>query len=507
MSQGFTAVNLPREDEAPMGSQAVVLYKDEDMEDNVGDADATETAAQASLATPAPGSNTTKKRSPKPKNAQTNADGTPAPKTPRKNAKQKELNEDGTPVVKATSARKKPAPKVDEDGNIIPKTPRKKAEPKPKTGLNGESLPKTPRKNAKKVKSEDKVVDDEAGDVDMAGDMVSSMVGDIASAKMPGYGDEDSSALKSYYAPTPNGGSSPVSATEERIPEPTTPKANKPAAKARAATGTPGSKKKRAAGEDGENDPFTTPTKKIKAAAGTPKTGNGKGMSIGASVDQLSHEDKVLVQMKQDGKGWPEIREKWKEMTGKVPGGSTLSNRYARIMANLTDWKDGDIERMLVANEKVIGNLAEEVEVKRKLLAEELEAKRKETEAQLRRLEGEVYARMAVVMVDLGADTYSAAAIEKAFLKEKREGFPHKETISQVINGAAATASEDEGMGAIDEAINGDAASARDDQAMEDPETPDEENSDGGVPISPGHDLKSESIKGEDDGEMDSDMA
>lgn len=160
---------------------------------------------------------------------------------------------------------------------------------------------------------------------------------------------------------------------------------------------------------------------------------------------------------------------------------------------------------MLVANEKVIGNLAEEVEVKRKLLAEELEAKRKETEAQLRRLEGEVYARMAVVMADLGADTYSAAAIEKAFLKEKREGFPHKETISQVINGAASTASEDESMGAIDQAINGGAAS--DDEAMEDPETPDEGNSDGGVPISPGHDHKSEGIKGKDDGEMDSDMA
>lgn len=45
MSQGFTAVNLPREEEAPIGSQAVVLYKDEDMEDNVGDADATEVSS------------------------------------------------------------------------------------------------------------------------------------------------------------------------------------------------------------------------------------------------------------------------------------------------------------------------------------------------------------------------------------------------------------------------------------------------------------------------------
>lgn len=135
---------------------------------------------------------------------------------------------------------------------------------------------------------------------------------------------------------------------------------------------------------------------------------------------------------------------------------------------------------MLVANEKVVGNLAEEVEIKRKLLAEELEAKRKETESQLRRLEGEVYSRMSVVMVELGSDTYSAAAIEKAFLKEKREGFPHKETISKVINGTATMTSEDETI------------EARNDAVMGDDDTPDEGNSDGGVPISPGHGLNSQ---------------
>lgn len=138
---------------------------------------------------------------------------------------------------------------------------------------------------------------------------------------------------------------------------------------------------------------------------------------------------------------------------------------------------------MIFANEKVIGTLAEEVE-----------AKRKELEAQLRKLEGEVYSRMSAVMVQLGADTYSAAAIEKAFLKEKREGFPHRETMGQVINGVAAVADND--------------------QVMQDPESPDEGNSDGGVPISPGHFFNSQegslngvgvSIKGED-AEMDSDM-
>ncbi|OBT60936.1 hypothetical protein VE03_09277 [Pseudogymnoascus sp. 23342-1-I1] len=466
---GFTAVNLPLGEEATMESLAMVLYKKEAMDDNIADAGVTDTALPMA---PAPNSNTPKKRSPKV--AQASEDGTPAPKTPRKNSKKKELNEEGTPVAKATPARKKAAPKVDKDGNAIAKTPRKKAEPKPKLGPDGEPLPKTPCKVAvKKFKSEDKAVDDEAADMDMAGDMVSSIVGDMVAATVPGYGGEDPNRLMSYYAPTQNGGNSPINTAEA-----TTPKAKKPAARARAANATPNGKNKRAVNEDDvDNDAFTTPTKKIKAIVGTPKS--GKGMAIGTSKDELSHEDKVLVQMKRDGKGWPEIREKWKEMTGKTVGGSTLPNRYARIMANLTDWKDGDIERMLVANEKVIGNLAEEVEIKRKLLAEELEAKRKETESQIRRLEGEVYSHMSVVMVELGSDTYSAAAIEKAFLKEKREGFPHKETISKVINGTATMTSEDETI------------EARNDAAMGDDDTPDEENSDGGVPISPGHGLNS----------------
>lgn len=127
----------------------------------------------------------------------------------------------------------------------------------------------------------------------------------------------------------------------------------------------------------------------------------------------------------------------------------------------------------------------------------------------------ELYSRMATVMVQLGADTYTAAAIEKAYVREKREGFPHAATIDQVINGAPAPANDDEAMEDIDQAINGVAAAAGKDQAMEDPETPDEGNSDGGVPISPGHGFNSQdsyqngvgaSIKGEDDAEMDSDV-
>lgn len=105
------------------------------------------------------------------------------------------------------------------------------------------------------------------------------------------------------------------------------------------------------------------------------------------------------------------------------------------------------IERMLFAKEQVTKSLAEEIEATRK------------------KLEGDLFNRISTMMVELGADTYSAAAIEKAYGKEKREGFPHQSTINQVING------------------EGSADDFNKDADMEDAETPEEGSSDGGVPL------------------------
>jgi hypothetical protein len=40
---------------------------------------------------------------------------------------------------------------------------------------------------------------------------------------------------------------------------------------------------------------------------------------------------------------------------------------------------------------------------------------------------------MAKAMVELGADEYTGGAIEKAFNKEKKDGFPHRSTIATVM--------------------------------------------------------------------------
>ena len=53
--------------------------------------------------------------------------------------------------------------------------------------------------------------------------------------------------------------------------------------------------------------------------------------------------DKMLVQMKERGCDWLEIRKAWQELTGEWPAASTLPNRYNRVKDNLTRLKPGDV--------------------------------------------------------------------------------------------------------------------------------------------------------------------
>jgi len=90
-------------------------------------------------------------------------------------------------------------------------------------------------------------------------------------------------------------------------------------------------------------------------------------------------------------------------------------------------------------------------------ITEDINAMRKQKEAEL-------WGKMADLMSSLGCDKYSGAAIEKAFVKEKKEDFPHKNTIEEVL---AARRGEVKTENADGE----DAGSA------------DEGNSDGGAPV------------------------
>jgi hypothetical protein len=89
----------------------------------------------------------------------------------------------------------------------------------------------------------------------------------------------------------------------------------------------------------------------------------------------------------------------------------------------------------------------------------------KETEFEIaafkKKAEHEIWGKMANAMAELGADKYTAGAVEKAFGREKREGFPHRISVDAVISegNSAGTAQsghdDDEGDDKLDEQTAG----------------------------------------------------
>jgi hypothetical protein len=301
-----------------------------------------------------------KKRAPKA--AAVDANGQPLPKAPRKKPEPK-LDAEGNPIPK--TPRKKPEPKLNAEGNPIPKAARKK--PEPKLDAEGNPIPKTPRKPAvKKNKAEPKIEDDEDADMSMVADVASASASQgnvvladgvlhngvfVPFARPPNPNDSFNGG--SVAGGVDEGGLTALEAREaaenaaevalkntEMIKDPATPvKAKKGPAKARINSPdggvlvTPASKRKRGvkalANQDGED--AGTPTKKKKANA------------LPTCRAELSDADKLLLDMKKAGKPWAEINPEWAKLSGVEPQKSTLSVRYSRIMANLTEWKDGDV--------------------------------------------------------------------------------------------------------------------------------------------------------------------
>ena len=68
--------------------------------------------------------------------------------------------------------------------------------------------------------------------------------------------------------------------------------------------------------------------KSSKAAAAATK---GDKRPIPSSFEEADEADRLLVQMKNDGASWKDIKDMWVSKTGQVPGNSTLSGRFTRI--------------------------------------------------------------------------------------------------------------------------------------------------------------------------------
>ncbi|KXS95417.1 hypothetical protein AC578_6765 [Pseudocercospora eumusae] len=109
-----------------------------------------------------------------------------------------------------------------------------------------------------------------------------------------------------------------------------------------------------------EGNALPGPSKAAAAALARPKqkrkaTGRKHAQTrpIPRSLDECDDADRLLLELRDDGGDWKDIRPKWTALTGETTAPSTLPNRYARIKSNLTVIEEGDNERLLQAKRQV----------------------------------------------------------------------------------------------------------------------------------------------------------
>lgn len=90
-----------------------------------------------------------------------------------------------------------------------------------------------------------------------------------------------------------------------------------------------------------DEDIQQTPSKKPKQSPG--KRGGVLG-PIPANYEKASHEDKMIMQMREDeGKSWAEIRKVLEGLTKAKIGASSLQIRYSRMKANFVVIEKDDV--------------------------------------------------------------------------------------------------------------------------------------------------------------------
>ena len=93
----------------------------------------------------------------------------------------------------------------------------------------------------------------------------------------------------------------------------------------------------------------------------------------------------------QDGKSWGLIRAEWERLTGDKVGGSTLPNRYPRVLAAISSVEDEHLEQLKASHAAI--------------------------EAAMK---AEMWGRVSKHMKENGVETeYQAAVLEKAWKKMK----------------------------------------------------------------------------------------
>lgn len=147
-----------------------------------------------------------------------------------------------------------------------------------------------------------------------------------------------------------------------------------------------------------------------------PRNAVAIGRGIPVSWDAADDADKMLVNLKNKGEDWHTIRGAWTAVTGQPTAGSTLPNRFRRMMAQWMKLEEGDVRIFFLPSscdfwrfvDFSAANLVGDLQADRLLAAKaEVESK----------FHSEKFGLMAAIVERAGGAKYPALFIEKQ-LKE-----------------------------------------------------------------------------------------
>ncbi|KAK3064238.1 hypothetical protein LTS18_008942 [Coniosporium uncinatum] len=156
-----------------------------------------------------------------------------------------------------------------------------------------------------------------------------------------------------------------------------------------------------------------TPTKKTKAVS----------KKIGTTPDEITDEERMLVEWKDAGRSWPEIMTEWENITGAAPSSrDMLRKRYPKLKAALSVVKTEHISLLMQAKSDADERIDKQIAM--------LERKRWETVAE--------------IIKELGGDEYPSGTCEKTWKQQGVSGTPKPTPVAALL-----TTDEDAETGAV----------------------------------------------------------
>ncbi|PVH83636.1 hypothetical protein DL98DRAFT_652444 [Cadophora sp. DSE1049] len=165
-----------------------------------------------------------------------------------------------------------------------------------------------------------------------------------------------------------------------------------------------------------------TPTKKTKATNGDTPAKRGAGTKFPECWAEFCEEDKLIVNMRRQGKKWEEIEPAWTEITGVVPGKDSLRKRWAKLEAVAQDFNDADIPKLVAAKKAIDADfiaLKDQMQVEQ---AAALEKMKNDQANALKKQEAAMWGKISEHIKAAGGDEYKAFLLEKKWKALEKSG-------------------------------------------------------------------------------------